>query len=932
MLERSLLELVGGQYFSSAGLAKTLLDYLTCTPAASWAPDSLTSLRKDCREALLCSIEQDRPRQFRRDDLRRLTEMLTKESLFVSGELPLLEKLSNELLVRHGDYLHYRDTEVQAYARLAVDLDPALLAAWHLTGWLDALPVPGADAICRVLDHQTPLFAPLPNPAMPHAEGHVHLGGVSAAGLILSGQLLGTLKTSEKEHKVLLRLRRVLGELLGWAPAGSNWLTGSETTDWQARLRQACRDEPNLSGKGDSLPDWDLLAKHHALAVAGSPEWLLAELARRALGAGGLEHCWLWLLVFLLRRYREPDTPSSLRVAILYLLSETMQLRRLLIMDNLGLTRFAKDYFPRALRKTATNRHSRFANLRHLLASPNDLLEAKGSPEVFGPESVAELAQQLGRTLGQPLRPRLALTTVPPSPPGAAELGYLRALEQWQFCAHFSRSADKDGEDGQRRAPDMAKRWQQGEKLQQSLQRTAGWNRPEFLGGRLNPYFRFEPARWLRGLDVAGNENDLRIEWFAPLLRWLRLGLKPHGPDAQPRSGFHLSIHAGEDYAHPLSGLRHVDETVRFCEMRDGDRLGHALALGIKPKRWVAQHGDMVLPVDEHLDNLVWAWHHATLLSRRLPLAGQVLPLLEQRIRRMQRYGAWLHPLEINPRPRATTSATTYAPAGTRKEHENLRHWVSPPDWRITPELLLQAWLLRRNCHYRLSKIGANPVLGAKEQHAVPDLARLQHAGTDTEDWTPETLYRRRHAHLALGNASPFLVVVREQPNDRCHAELDRAPEEPNEALLYDSDSPEELRFMHALQDYLLHEYDRKGLIIETNPTSNVYIARVGKHSEHPIFRWNPPDESTLAFGGRHNRHGLRSGPIRVLVNTDDPGIMPTTLRTEFALLREAAIERGIARTVAEDWLERLRRYGVEQFHRHHQPVFTLEAADELFT
>ncbi|MBP9528185.1 MAG: hypothetical protein KBE71_07495 [Laribacter sp.] len=921
MLERSLLELVGGQCFSSTELADTLQKYLRGKPAAGGGQlDPLASLRTNCREALLRGLEQDRPRQFRRDDLRRLIDTLTRETLFVSGQLPLLEKLSNSLLVRHGDYLHYRDTEVQAYARLAVDLDPTLLAAWHFSGWLDDFPAPGADAIRRVLDHQTPLFAPLPNPALPHAEGHVHLGGVSAAGLILGGQLLGALQTSKKERTVLLRLRRVLGELLNWSSACGDGQAGVELSNWEARLRQACCDDPNLSGKSDLLPDWGLLTQHHAQAVAGSPEWLLAELARRAQRPGGLAHCWLWLLVFLLRRYRQPNTPSTLRVAILYLLTETMQLRRQLIMDDLGLSRFTQDYFPNALRKTATNRHARPPNLRHLLASPHDLLEAKGVPSFFEPQSIAGLALQLGHTLGQPLPHQQTLTIAPAGFPNAAELGYLRALEQWQFCAHFSRSA-KDGKDGQRRAPALAKLWESAEDLQRNLQHTAGWNRPEFLGGRLNPHFRFEPARWLRGLDVAGNENDLRIEWFAPLLRWLRLGLQPHSPDAQVRSGFHLSIHAGEDYAHPLSGLRHVDETVRFCEMRDGDRLGHALALGIKPKRWVAQHGDMVLSVDDHLDNLVWAWHHASLLSPRLPLAGQVLPLLERRIRRMQCYGAWLHPLEIS-----TSLRTTQG-------REELRCWVSQPDGRITPELLFQAWLLRRNCHYRLSKIGKTPILGSKEQCAVPDLTRLQQAGTHADDdWTPEALYRRRHQQLALGNSSPFLVVVRTQQSDRCHAELNHIPEEPDEALLYDSDSPEELRFMHALQDYLLHEYDRKGLIIETNPTSNIYIARVHKHSEHPIFRWNPPDESTLVSGGRHNRYGLRCGPIRVLVNTDDPGIMPTTLRTEFALLREAAIERGISRTVAEDWLERLRRYGVEQFHRHHLPIFSLEPASELFT
>jgi hypothetical protein len=929
MLERSLLELVGGQCFSSTGLANTLLAYLRGENAGNRQVDLLASLHIDCREALLQSMEQDRPRQFRRDDLRRLFDTLIGKTLFVSGQLPLLEKLSNSLLVRHGDYLHYRDTQVQTYARLAVDLDPTLLAAWHFSGWMNELRAPGADAIRRVLDHQTQLFAPLPNSALPHAEGHVHLGGVSAAGLILGGQLLGGLQTSKKERKVLLRLRRVLGELMDWSPATDSGAS-TESREWQDRLYQACRDEPDLSGKRDSLPDWDLLVKHHAKSMAGSPEWLLAEVARRAKELGGLEHSWLWLLVFLLRRYRQPDTPSILRVAILYLLTETMQLRRMLIMDNLGLSRFTQDYFPNNLRKTITSRQARLPNLRHLMASSSDLLEAKGGPNFFNPKDIADLARQLGQTLGQPLPPRLQLTT-PAASPNAAELGYLRALEQWQFCAHFSRKAE-GGKDGQRHAPDMSKLWKSAEDLQLSLQRTAEWNRPEFLGGRLNPYFRFEPSRWLRGLDVAGNENDLRIEWFAPQLRWLRLGLQPLSLDAQVRSGFHLSIHAGEDYAHPLSGLRHIDETVRFCEMRDGDRLGHALALGIKPKHWAAKHGDMVLPVDEHLDNLVWAWHHASLLSPRLPLAGQVLPLLERRIRRMQCYGAWLHHPELNTRPQATETSTDSPQAGTTNAREKLRFWVSQLDERITPELLFQAWRLRRNCHYQLSKIGRNPILGAKEQCAVPDLMRLQQATVHDDDWTPEVLYRLRHRQLALGNSSPFLVVVRVQHSDHCHTELNHAPEETDEALLHDSDSPEELCFMHALQDYLLHEYDRKGLIIEANPTSNVYIARVGKHSEHPIFRWSPPDESTLVSGGRHNRYGLRSGPIRVLVNTDDPGIMPTTLRTEYALLREAAIELGIARTVAEDWLERLRRYGVEQFHRHHQQIFTLETAGELFT
>ena len=83
-----------------------------------------------------------------------------------------------------------------------------------------------------------------------------------------------------------------------------------------------------------------------------------------------------------------------------------------------------------------------------------------------------------------------------------------------------------------------------------------------------------------------------------------------------------------------------------------------------------------------------------------------------------------------------------------------------------------------------------------------------------------------------------------------------------------------------------------------------------------------PPDESVLEFGSAANLYGLRRGPVRVLVNTDEPGIMPTTLREEFLLLRKAVIDLGIGRTVAECWLEELRTFGIEQFQRNHLPVF----------
>jgi hypothetical protein len=62
-----------------------------------------------------------------------------------------------------------------------------------------------------------------------------------------------------------------------------------------------------------------------------------------------------------------------------------------------------------------------------------------------------------------------------------------------------------------------------------------------------------------------------------------------------------------------------------------------------------------------------------------------------------------------------------------------------------------------------------------------------------------------------------------------------------------------------------------------------------------------------------------------VCINTDDPGIMPTTLRTEFELLRHAALDHGVELDHVNRWLRELRRKGVRLFRaaRRHAPAAT---------
>jgi hypothetical protein len=519
---------------------------------------------------------------------------------------------------------------------------------------------------------------------------------------------------------------------------------------------------------------------------------------------------------------------------------------------------------------------------------------------------VAGFSSSLLKTLGVPLVSPPYVFGEHEIKPDERALRYIEVLERWQFCGHFSRS--KTAGRGKRPKADLQANWKEAERLLQKLYSHNGWNHPIFLGGKRNPHFHFQPSNWFRGLDIAGDENALKIAGFAPMLRWLRSGLYPVPDGLRASTGFHFSIHAGEDYAHPASGLRHIDETVRFCEMREGDRLGHALALGIEPALWAKRHGEMILPLDEHLDNLVWQWHYATVLSGSLPLAQAVLPLLERRITRFVARCDWC-------KERLPQIDCSVADKRANGDEPSLKN--------ITPDTLYRAWLLRRNCSYRLQQLHGGAPLTSQEKCALPDWSTLSN-----KDSVAAQLYKQRHSRL-LDDLPPQLVVVRVADEWSTQELIGLgAPEKWRQQasggkdILQDIDTPVELEFMHALQDYLLDRYDRKGLIIETNPTSNVYIARFKKHVEHPIFRWNPPDEELLKPGAEFNRYGLRRGPVRVLVNTDDPGIMPTTLRTEFLLLRDAAIERGVSRTMAEYWLERLRLYGLEQFQRNHLNVF----------
>jgi hypothetical protein len=81
-------------------------------------------------------------------------------------------------------------------------------------------------------------------------------------------------------------------------------------------------------------------------------------------------------------------------------------------------------------------------------------------------------------------------------------------------------------------------------------------------------------------------------------------------------------------------------------------------------------------------------------------------------------------------------------------------------------------------------------------------------------------LYAKRHQHLSAASVQP-LVVVRigdEQQAQSDHIAQGGKSMMEESGMLEDIDTPAEVEFMHAVQDYLLDRYDRIGLIIGPIP------------------------------------------------------------------------------------------------------------------
>ncbi len=365
------------------------------------------------------------------------------------------------------------------------------------------------------------------------------------------------------------------------------------------------------------------------------------------------------------------------------------------------------------------------------------------------------------------------------------------------------------------------------------------------------------------GIDAANIEIRCRPEVFAVAYRYLSDLAFSHVPDAflnqSTAPHLHRTYHAGEDFLDIADGLRAIDEAIFFLGLKRGDRLGHALALGVDPvEHYRFKTSRIVLCKQDLLDNLVW------LLFRSQEIGANLDTQLGNR---------------LHTRAKALF-AEIYGPFTRDSGYTNdLQDYYYSMQLRgDLPELYMTLPYSRVNS-FRT---------GGYESYSENPVKKIE---SYRKDPAISTLYQVYHYDRAVRTAGR---MVQEFHIDEAY-----------------------IRLMREMQDKMSGYISQKGLMIECNPTSNYLIGTFRRYDRHPIFRFN--NAELLRADGTP----LKSPQISVSINTDDLGVFDTSLENEYAILaaalERAADENGemiYTATSIYKYLDNVRRMGLEQSFR----------------
>ncbi len=382
---------------------------------------------------------------------------------------------------------------------------------------------------------------------------------------------------------------------------------------------------------------------------------------------------------------------------------------------------------------------------------------------------------------------------------------------------------------------------------------------------------RLQQAQNIYAIDACASEIGCRPEVFAPSFRSAR-NVRPDMDNVLSDVKIpllHITFHVGEDFLDIVDGLRAIDEAIRFLELKNADRIGHALALGIHPRDYYRSKGNRVyLPRHDLLDNVAWLYMS------------------------LERFNIDVPDLMFDLRNTFRENYNIIYAANMPSSETDTKFLIIDRENVPSIEMYYDAWKLRGDS---------------------PELFKLAY----DEDAFKRELKLANILNPGLLQSSSDVAHLRE--NDRMAQKL-YFHYHYNHAVKSEGYKPVEYaitpRYIHAVE-LLQHEMQkfvaRLGISIECNPSSNYLIGTFKDYERHPIF----------AFNNDGLVHDSASAQLLTSINTDDQGVFDTDLESEYALLvcalRMATDDEGRPRYTPANiykYVNKLRKIGLDQSFR----------------
>lgn len=394
-----------------------------------------------------------------------------------------------------------------------------------------------------------------------------------------------------------------------------------------------------------------------------------------------------------------------------------------------------------------------------------------------------------------------------------------------------------------------------------------------------------ELGKRIRGIDASSEEIICRPEVFAQAFRFLRNRAVSHmdyvtGAERQ-MSDLCITYHVGEDFLDIIDGLRAIDETVSFLNMRCGDRLGHALALGIDVEEWYeAKSGRLLITQMDYLDNLVWLY--SIIRKYRIDGCEDALHFIEKR------YDEYFRIIYLNNMSEKYYEMVVKEAAKYYQER-HIQNMYGNTTCLFPINTYYDSWKLRGdNPEYfkrgffdlEASKMTEWDEYGINKE--FPENYRIR--------YNPEAAYLYHIYH--------YNPRVKREGNKCTEIKV----------------NPAVINAVKKVQKRLQWVIAQKGIGIETNPSSNALIGTFRRYDKHPIQNWYNnglvTDHQQLA----------EVAQIQVSINTDDQGVFATYIENEYAYLA-LALEKmkdgngdpKYSRTIIYDWINNIRKMGLSQ-------------------